>query len=420
MEDIFAPLLTPEQARLAREKFGTPVYVYSEAVLRKRAEEVLAFPAPFGLKVRYAVKANTNAAILHILAEMGIGFDASSGYEAERLLLAGIAPSEISLSTQELPANFKDLVERGVRFNACSPHQLEEYGKAFPNTSLSLRVNPGLGSGATQRTNVGGPASSFGIWVKRIPEMLEICAQYGLRIEVLHSHIGSGADPEVWARVAEMNLETVRMLPDVHTVDMGGGFKIARVPGEKQTDLQKVGKPVAEAIEKFAAETGRRLKLEIEPGTYIAAQMGAVVSTIQDTATTGPDGYEFLKLDTGMTDILRPSLYGAQHAIRVYPANETHRTKPYVVVGHCCESGDILTPAPGDPEALQPRELPEAAIGDLCVIEGAGAYCSAMPAKNYNSFPEAPEALLRSDGSLALIRRRQTLKQIVENEVAPE
>jgi diaminopimelate decarboxylase len=121
-----------------------------------------------------------------------------------------------------------------------------------------------------------------------------------------------------------------------------------------------------------------------------------------------------------MTDILRPSLYGAQHTIRVYPKKETGRVKKYVVVGHCCESGDILTPAAGDPEALAPCELPEAAIGDLCVVEGAGAYCASMPAKNYNSFPESAEVLLREDGSPVLIRRRQSLRQMLENEVAPE
>jgi len=89
---------------------------------------------------------------------------------------------------------------------------------------------------------------------------------------------------------------------------------------------------------------------------------------------------------------------------------------PYVVVGHCCESGDLVTPSATDHEELGPRELPKAEIGDLCVIEGAGAYCSAMSAKNYNSFPEAAEVLLRENGELALIRRRQTLEQILQNE----
>jgi diaminopimelate decarboxylase len=417
MEDIFSPLLTAAQASDVRKLYGTPAYVYSEAVLRRRAAEALAFPVPFGLKVRFAIKACPNAAILRLFASMGICFDASSGFEAERLILAGIAPESISLSSQEMPANLKELVGRGVRYDACSLRQLEEYGRLFPSTALSIRVNPGVGSGHSQKVNVGGAASSFGIWHERLPEVMEVCSRYKICINVLHTHIGSGADPEVWERVARLNLEMVRKLPEVATINMGGGFKIARVPGEKQTDLHKVGVKVARLLEGFAAETGRKLALEIEPGTFLAAQSGGIVATVQDLACTGEGGYHFLKLDTGMTDILRPSLYGAQHAIRVYPASDTGRTQKYLVAGHCCETGDMLTPAPGNSEGLLPRELPEAAIGDICVIEGAGAYCAAMPAKNYNSFPESPEVLLHSDGTLSLIRRRQSLAQMIANEV---
>jgi diaminopimelate decarboxylase len=129
--------------------------------------------------------------------------------------------------------------------------------------------------------------------------------------------------------------------------------------------------------------------------------------------------HTFLKLDAGMTEVLRPSLYGAQHPLVIVPKDKARQGKlaSYVVVGHCCESGDLLTPAPGESETITERQLNEAEIGDLCVIEGTGAYCAAMPTKNYNSFPEAPEAMLASDGTLHLIRRRQTLVQILENEV---
>ncbi len=136
---------------------------------------------------------------------------------------------------------------------------------------------------------------------------------------------------------------------------------------------------------------------------------------------TGGAGYRFIKVDTGMTDILRPALYGAQHPIEVVPAEPGERGRTeYLVVGHCCESGDVLTPAPGDPEALLPRELPETRIGDLVVVGGAGAYSSSMAAKNYNSFPEAAEVMITRDGSVELIRRRQTLGQVVANEVMPK
>ena len=123
-----------------------------------------------------------------------------------------------------------------------------------------------------------------------------------------------------------------------------------------------------------------------------------------------------------MTEILRPSLYGAQHPIFVIPDEGQLKFREeidQVVVGHCCESGDLLTPAPNEPESLAPRLLPKGEVGDACVIEGVGAYCSSMSAKNYNSFPEAAEVLRKSDGSLALIRKRQTFEQIVENEVVP-
>ncbi|MBN2311132.1 MAG: diaminopimelate decarboxylase, partial [Candidatus Hydrogenedentes bacterium] len=115
---------------------------------------------------------------------------------------------------------------------------------------------------------------------------------------------------------------------------------------------------------------------------------------------------------------LRPSLYGAQHPIAVVPAEPEERAEAeYLVVGHCCESGDVLTPAPDNPEGLQPRSLIETRPGDLVVIGGAGAYCAAMASKNYNSFPEAPELLATRTGAFRLIRKRQTIDQITANEI---
>ena len=112
-----------------------------------------------------------------------------------------------------------------------------------------------------------------------------------------------------------------------------------------------------------------------------------------------------------MTEILRPSLYGAQHRFcDPEPGQEKFREPiPQVVVGHCCESGDLLTPAPGNPETLSPRMLPRGEVGDFCIIESVGAYCSSMSAKNYNSFPEASEILKKEDGSLAFIRKSKPL-----------
>lgn len=409
--------LTPETARAIAGAHGTPVYVYSEASLRAQAAAALAFPNAYGLTVRFAMKACPNAAVLRLFASMGLHFDASSGFEALRAMKAGVPAASISLSTQELPDFFPDLVKAGVLINACSLRQLERYGEKFPGTEVGVRFNPGAGSGANGKTNVGGPDSSFGIWHERADDVAAIARKHALRIVRIHTHIGSGSDPVIWQKTSLLSLEIVKKFPLVTTLDLGGGFKVARVAAEKGTDLQKCGAPIREAFEKFAAETGRRLKLEIEPGTFLVANTGAVVTTITDIVDTGAAGRTFLKIDSGMTEVLRPSLYGSQHATVVIPRKPAGKTRDYVVVGHCCESGDLVTCAPGDPEGIAARTLPEAAPGDLLVIEGAGAYCAAMSSKNYNSFPEAPEVLLAADGAARLIRRRQTLDQILVNEV---
>jgi diaminopimelate decarboxylase len=214
--------------------------------------------------------------------------------------------------------------------------------------------------------------------------------------------------------VARLSLDIALRLPDVRTLNLGGGFKVARMAGESATDLREVGAVVRDEIEAFAARTGRRLHLEIEPGTFLVANAGVVVATCIDVVDTGPDGYRFAKLDAGMPEVTRPSMYGAQHPITVLSGERP--AARVVFVGPCCESGDVLTPAPGDPEALAPREVPTPAIGDVVVIGGAGAYCASMATINYNSYPQAPEVLRRRDGSFELIRRRQTLAQVLENE----
>ncbi len=410
--------LTPARAIEVRARFGSPVYVYDQETLRRQAEACLAFPHAFGLTVRFAMKACPNAAILQFFESLGLHFDASSGWEATRAMRAGVAPQKISLATQEMPENMPELRRRGVLFTACSLNQLDRFGRQFPGEKLGLRLNPGLGSGHSGKTNVGGPGASFGIWHESLEEVQDLVMNHRLHVVKVHTHIGSGTDPAVWQHVAKMTLQLTREFPEAETVNLGGGFKVARGADEKTTDLQKVGAPVKALFVQFERETGRKLKLEIEPGAFLAAQAGALVCSVQDIVSTGKKGHEFLKLDAGMTEILRPSLYGSQHAIIVVPGpiSRSAGKKKYLVVGHCCESGDLLTPAPGQPETLAPRLLARAEIGDVCVIEGAGAYCSGMSAKNYNSFPEAAEVLLREDGALRLIRRRQSLEQITQNE----
>jgi diaminopimelate decarboxylase len=394
-----------------RERYGTPCYVYDEALLEASARRALAFPNAFGLTLRYAMKANPNPAILRLFRKLGLHVDASSEWEVLRALRAGFPPETIQLTSQAPAKQLADLVARGVLINACSLHQLESFGRTVPGGSLSVRINPGLGSGATNRTNTGGPAASFGIWHEYLGRVRETASKHGLHIRRLHTHIGSGSDPAVWKRVARMSLDIAAELPEVETLNLGGGFKVARVESERTTDLDDVGAHVKQEFLDFRARTGRALGLEIEPGTYLVANAGVVVATCIDVTDTGANGYVFAKLDAGMPEVTRPAMYGAQHPIAVVA--DGRPPADVVFVGPCCESGDVLTPAPDDPEGLAPRSVPRPVIGDAVVIGGAGAYCAAMATINYNSYPQAPEVVRRRDGTLELVRRRQTLDEML-------
>jgi diaminopimelate decarboxylase len=207
------------------------------------------------------MKASPNAAILGLFNSLGLNIDASSGYEVRRAVTAGIPYANISLSSQELPDFFPELVKAGLKINACSLSQLDRYGAAFPGGEIGLRFNPGarsigsksvlnimdvyriyidlwmivslttiivvkgLGSGGTGKTNVGGPSSSFGIWHELLPEVKEIVARHSLKVVRVHTHIGSGSDPSVWQRVSGMSIDLCRHFPSVTTLNLGGGFK---------------------------------------------------------------------------------------------------------------------------------------------------------------------------------------------------
>ena len=213
-----------------------------------------------------------------------------------------------------------------------------------------------------------------------------------------------------------MTLSIVRQFPDVTIVNLGGGYKIDRMDPAKSIDLHSVFSIIKRDFEQFAQETGRRLFLEIEPGTYLSANSCLLLARINDIVDTGPHGYRFIKTDASMTELLRPMIYGAGHPIRLLgkPDAMLHR---YVVVGCCCESGDIFTVREGDPEAVDTIELPKAEINDYLAITGAGSYGIAMSAKNYNSRPICAEVLIRHDASHILISRRQRPEEMWEREL---
>lgn len=371
----------------------TPRFAYSRKVIDERIAELSALAAPFGCTVRYAMKANPHAEILKIMDESGVHFDASSSFEAQMLLQAGVAGPRVSLSSQQSPHNLTELLENGVLFVATSFKQLETFLEtANRPDKVGVRINPAMGSGHNNRTNTGGVNSSFGIWYEYGEQVRAVAKEAGVTINRLHLHIGSGADPYVWGQVMDQAIDIAREFEDVTSLNIGGGYKVHRYGEEVEANMSDIFTTFSEKLTAFAVETGRELHLEIEPGTYFIAHAGTLIATIDDIVDTGKYGHTFLRLNTGMNDFLRTTLYGAQHKIEVI--NDETETHPYIVVGHNCESGDIFTTEKGDPESVEPRLLKKAQIGDTVHIYDVGAYCASMRAKGYNSFPDAEEVVV--------------------------
>lgn len=366
-----------------------PLYVYSRQELENSAKKLLGLLPKEKYTLRFSMKANPHPEILKLFDDLGLHIDASSSYEADIALKTGVLPENIMLSSQQLPDNLKELISKGVIFDATSLHQLETFGKSSEGSEVSIRINPGFGSGHSQKVNTGGIASSFGIWHEYIPKIKEIAEKYSLKITRIHLHIGAGADLDIWLRAAKAGFKYLDVFSDTNILNLGGGIKVARMPDETETDLGKLKAFLKAELSSVELKLGRKLTIELEPGAYLTANAGVLLSTVIDIVDTGNEGYRFIKLNTGMNDFMRPLLYGAQHPIEIM--NDSNSQSDYVVVGHNCESGDLLTPVPGQPEQIAPRKLKDPQIGDIVQIQGVGAYSASMRAKGYNSYPDAKE-----------------------------
>jgi len=428
--------VSSENVLAAAKQFGTPLYLYDESLIVQRCKTLLHMPNAFGLEVRYAMKANPNRALLQTIHAQGIGIDASSVNEARRAHRAGVPYDKMILTTQDVPLGddrqaLEQMLVSGITYNICSQRQLDlllPFLRCSP-AKVAIRINPGIGTGETVTRNTGDKYSSFGVHLVQLPSIKQSLADANISLKHVHAHIGSGGDPQVWQSNVDRMLDIVEQhFPHAELVNLGGGFKEARMPDETAADVEALGNYALRRFSEFHARTGRALKVAIEPGTYVVANAGFLVTSVLDMKTSGPDGFEFIILDAGMEANTRPALYGSRHPFHVVStsgalmssefslANAQVPTRPCVIVGRCCESGDCQTL--DDHGYVQPRRVAVPNPGDFLVVGGTGAYCSTMSTVNYNSYQQAPEVLIRADGSMRLIRRRQSLEQMLENELS--
>ncbi len=415
--DFWKPnFITPDIANNISKDYTTPIYVYSEKILSDTADEFLAFPSAFWHDVRYAMKANSNINILKTFNKKWIKIDAASEYEVRRAMAAGFEGKDIHISAQEMPSDLKFLIDNEVEFIATSLEQIKKYWEINPGTNIGVRINPGMSSGAFKAISTGGLISWFGIWHEYIPDIKAECEKHNLTVDKIHIHIWSENTPESWVNSAKIGLDFVRQFPDVETFDMGGWFKKAIMPYEHSADLQAIWEAVARKFREFEQETGRKIHLEVEPGKFLVINSVSLICEVVDIVNTGGNWYNFIRTNTWMTEMPRVAMYGVQQPI--YVLNESNQKTDYIVIGHCCESWDLMTCKLYESEEIETRSLNTAQIGDLIVIDGVGAYNASMSMKNYNSFPEAGELMLRTDWSIVEIRKRQALEEIYKNEIS--
>jgi diaminopimelate decarboxylase len=289
---------------------------------------------------------------------------------------------------------------------------LEQLAARVPGAAVTLRVNPGFGHGHSQKTNTGGEGSKHGIWHEEIPEVLRRAEWAGLAVTGLHMHIGSGADLAHLAEVAGA-LERVahEIGRSLTMISAGGGLPVPYKPDEVRADLGGYFTLWDATRKRLEDRFGHRIRLEIEPGRYLTAEAGSVVTEIRAVKRQG--GRKYLLVDAGFNTLARPVLYGSYHPLCLCPAGDSPEVCEEVAVGGpLCESGDIFTQADGG--FVTTRPLPAAAVGDLLVIEIAGAYGFVM-ASNYNSKP-LPAEVLVDGGQARLVRARQSVEDLVRGE----
>ena len=423
--------ITENIAEQIAKNFKLPVYVYSEEKLEQYAKEFLAFPNAFGCDTIFAMKANPNINILKIFKNLGLKIDASSEYEAFRAINAWFNPEDISISAQELPTKLEEIINSWVFINATSLYQIEEIGKMaqklwLKNYEIWVRINPGTGDGAFKAISTWWTTSWFGIWYEYIPQIKDLAKKYNLKITKIHIHIWSENTPESWVNSANIWLDFVEIFENATCLDLWGGFKKAIMSYEKSADLQSIWKVVSEKFEDFYKKTWRKISLEVEPWKSLVINSCSVIAKVVDIVDTGKEGYKFLRINSWMTEMPRVPMYWVQEPIYVInktplpasPLTGERSLEDYIMIWHCCESGDLLTCKLYEQETLENRKLNSANIWDLVVVDWVWAYNSSMSMKNYNSFPEAGEVMIRKNWEIQEIRKREKVEEIWRNEIS--
>lgn len=391
------------------EKYGTPLYVYNERILRERCRDLKNLVTYPNFVVDYSAKANGNLAFLQIVKSEGLEVDAMSPGEIYVEKMAGFEPHEIfyicnNVSEEEMLYAIKE----GVITSVDSLSQLEQYGKLNPGGEVAIRFNPGVGAGHHEKVVTAGKKTKFAVDPEFIPQVKEILKKYNLTLIGINQHIGSlFMTGEAFVKSIGSLLEIAKQFENLKFIDMGGGFGIPykKEFDEAPLDLKDLGKHIDEALYKFAEEYGSQVTFRIEPGRYISAECSVLLGTVH--AVKYNHDKKFVGTDLGFNVLQRPIMYDSYHGIEVFRKSDikSEKEETVTVVGNICESGDILA---------KERNLPEIFEKDtLCVLD-AGAYGFAM-SSNYNNRLRPAEVLIRENNEVVLIRERDNFEDLTRH-----
>jgi diaminopimelate decarboxylase len=407
------------------EQLGTPTYVYSATTILDHYTRLDAALSQLDHLICYAVKANSNGAILKLLADAGAGFDIVSGGELYRVLAAGGDPAKctfagVGKSCEEIEYA---LEQRVYSFNVESEAELDHIdriaGAKATRAPIALRVNPDVDSHTHRYISTGSHENKFGIALDRVAAVYEQAAKMpNVEVVGVQMHIGSQiAEAKPFASAIGKVAPIVRELKSKYGIkflSIGGGMGIvyqrALESGSGKWWHEHGSEPFAFSVRDYAEAIVPSLRaldirILVEPGRFLVGNAGVLLTRVRYIKKTGAK--KFAIVDAGMNDLIRPALYQSYHEIvPVAEPSKTKSTDKIDIVGPVCESGDFF--------ALD-REMPELHEGDLLAIMSAGAYGFVM-ASNYNSRPLPAEALIRAD-KVVLIRKRQTLEDLVRDEV---
>ncbi|XBC41650.1 MAG: diaminopimelate decarboxylase [Buchnera aphidicola (Kaburagia rhusicola rhusicola)] len=395
------------------KKYCSPLWIYDSTVILNNIKKLHQFDV-----IRFAQKACSNIHILNFFRKQGVKVDAVSLGEIERGLISGYHPTDqgIIFTADVIDrCTLKKIKRYHIPVNVGSLDMLQQIGEVSPGHNIWLRINPRFGDGYSKKTNTGGENSKHGIWDISLAK--SFIKKYNFKLIGLHIHIGSGVNYKYLERVCqEMVRQVLRFNHDIFMISAGGGLTVPYKLYESSFDVNKYFMLWDMARKEISNYLNHSIQLEIEPGRFLVAESGILVTEVRSVKKTSSK--LFVLVDAGFNDLVRPVMYGSYHHISVISGDgrkiNEYDTVETVVGGPLCESGDLFTQnGQGD---IEIRMLPKVQPGDYLIFHDTGAYGASM-SSNYNSRLLIPEILFEN-GNFRIIRRRQTIKELLEPETS--